>query len=509
MTDLTNLTDSQIRQIREKYRGNWSFLGDPDAEHDTHRQGWLDDLFIKAPEFSQAIEGKASLVIGRKGSGKSALRIAASERSRANVGPKRRLEITASADDLMAAHAPIIQALGGQASTQEGTVQTWQRTFIYLILRSLAQELSGQATTSRTDEAIRKWALEKSVVGLDWGEWLIETAKKSIPRVAKALGRLPSNPLTEEAVMQAISTTGFVISVDDFDNLYSSEHKLAGIRAVQAAIEAADRMSRRRDFSYITLYLREDLWSLIGQDWHYLDKVSSHLLLQWNQEQLKAWIERRLRRPVADALGHKPSEIRVPFEALWSCFFPPTITLDTGQISSGFLHLLRKTMYTPRDLQRLLKTAAEITGSWPVQPDSIPKAEERYASELIQFLSNEYGPLCQGLIVCLNSFTGKPLEWIANKLFKHLRSLIDSGQVTLAPGASLGQTDEVALARFLFRIGFLEVRIPETDRYEVRDGVRFPEFWRGIRRDDAVKWAVRSAFYKYLRSHTDKSRFLE
>src|SRR5215217_6940382 len=144
MTDLTNLTDSQIRQIREKYRGNWSFLGDPDAEHDTHRQGWLDDLFIKAPEFSQAIEGKASLVIGRKGSGKSALRIAASERSRANVGPKRRLEITASADDLMAAHAPIIQALGGQASSQEGTVQTWQRTFIYLILRSLAKNYQAK-----------------------------------------------------------------------------------------------------------------------------------------------------------------------------------------------------------------------------------------------------------------------------------------------------------------------------------------------------------------------------
>ena len=92
------------------------------------------------------------------------------------------------------------------------------------------------------------------------------------------------------------------------------------------------------------------------------------------------------------------------------------------------------------------------------------------------------------------------MEVGATDLYKHLKGLIGNGQVQLLPGASDGE-DAVSLARFLYRIGFLEVRYQQEGRYEVRDAMRQPDHWKSIRKDDAVKWAVRSAFYCALRSH--------
>lgn len=106
---------------------------------------------------------------------------------------------------------------------------------------------------------------------------------------------------------------------------------------------------------------------------------------------------------------------------------------------------------------------------------------------------------CKNHSRSLQSFTGKRLEMRATDLYKHLNGLIGDGQVRLLPGASDGD-DAIAVARFLFRIGFLEVRYKQDDRFEVRDAMRHPDHWKSIRKDDGVVWAVRSAFYCALRS---------
>src|SRR5262249_7775853 len=136
----------------------------------------------------------------------------------------------------------------------------------------------------------------------------------------------------------------------------------------------------------------------------------------------------------------------------------------------------------------------------PVTDLEVQDAELGYSTDQLEFLKTEFGGLCVGLDICLQSFTGKPLEWIASDMYKHLRGLIGNGQGKLQNGVSYGEPD-VALARFLYRIGFLEVRYPEGDRFEVRDVMRHPDHWKSVRTDDAVRWAVRSAFFHGLKSH--------
>lgn len=511
MHQVNTLTPTEVAKIQAFWK-DASFLGDADAEHDAQRPGWLDDLFLDFPEIHPGISGKALLVVGRKGAGKTAIRIAASRQGALHQKPKRRLEVNASADDLVAAYKPIHEALGGGSfvASSEGTVQAWQRTFVYLILKALAADLAGKPVVDRADDVVRKWALDKGLVAVDWGEWLVATAKRTLPKAAKAVDKAVAPArLTEDAIGQTLANTQFTIAVDDFDNVYSAGHKTEGVRFVQGAIEAADRLSRKRDFSFVTLYLREDLWLLCRQNWHYLDKVGNVLDLGWGDKQLKSWVERRLRGAVANALGLDAASVQVPFDQMWAVFFPLEVKLDNEMRSHGFWYMLRKTMYTPRDLQKILGLARECARGWPVDLDAIPRAEERYAEDRIDFIANEFQHLCEGLAVCLHSFAGKSLEWVATDLFKHLKALVASGQVKLAPGAAGGEVDEVALARFLYRIGFLEVRIPQEGRYEVRDSVRFPDYWKGIRRDDSVRWAVRSAFFRYLRARNINLGFFE
>jgi hypothetical protein len=144
--------------------------------------------------------------------------------------------------------------------------------------------------------------------------------------------------------------------------------------------------------------------------------------------------------------------------------------------------------------------AIDAADRYPMDLQDIENAEWSFSGDQLEFLKTEFSGLCNGLDICLQSFTGKSLEWIASDLYKHLRGLIGNGQVKLDIGVSDGEPD-IGLARFLYRIGFLEVRYPERDRFEVRDVMRYPEHWKSIRKDDAVKWAVRSGFFLALRSH--------
>jgi len=97
---------------------------------------------------------------------------------------------------------------------------------------------------------------------------------------------------------------------------------------------------------------------------------------------------------------------------------------------------------------------------------------------------------------------------------QHPLQLGDSGVARVDrghPSAEITSRDRCRspVNAYLLRVGFLEVRIPNDGRCEVRDGVRYPDFWRGIWRDDAVMWAVRSAFLGYLRAHSDVRRFFQ
>lgn len=493
-TQVTSLTPEQVQVIRTRWRSDSSFIGYPDAERDTAQNKWFENLLVKPDWFSSAISSTATVAVARKGAGKSAVRLTSIERRKPDT---KTLIVEVSADELASLHADRLEKASERGY---GAVSDWLQIYADLICRRLAHEMSGRLLTNDDEIAVRAWAKTKGITERDFGERIVDVLKTLVPW-AKAVSaeNAEQEKDSAERIARVAQATSFALYVDDFDNL-QEKGGATNIRLIRDAIEAADRITHHNKNAEVHLYMRQDLWLNINPGWHYADKVSGVVHLNWDVGDLRKWTAQRLRLAIAVALNSDPKSIRVPFDDMWHVFFTSEVTLRDKSKSDSFSYIVRRSMYTPRSVRAMIKFALDGADQLPVSDLTIQEAEWSYSTDQLEFLKTEFGALCIGLDICLQSFTGKPLEWIASDLYKHLRGLIGNGQVKLQNGVSYGEPD-IALARFLYRIGFLEVRYPDGDRYEVRDVMRHPDHWKSVRTDDAVRWAVRSAFFNGLKSY--------
>jgi hypothetical protein len=488
------LTQTEVDAVRRRWRGDPTFLGYPNAERDALIPDWYDHLLVRPGWFDSATAERATVIVGRKGAGKSAAKLAGMHK-RIVAGDV--VCIDSSADELASMHA---SRLAEAATRGFGAVNDWMRIFADLIVRHVARDLSGKLLTSDDEIAVRAWAKTEGISERDFGERLVDVVKSLVPWAQKLASEgqgLKTN--SDERFARIVNATKFVLYVDDFDNLQENAGT-SNIRLIRDAVEAADRITHQNPSAKVHILMRQDLWLRIRPGWHYADKIAGVVHLNWTQDYLLDWAEKRLRRAAAIALGRDVRNVKARFDELWQIFFSETVELRNKKVSPSFHYMVRRTMYTPRGLRQFMELVIEATSKLPAELPEIESAEATFSNDQLEFLKTEFGGLCKGLDICLQSFTGKPLEWIASDLYKHLNGLMGNGQVRLEPGVSEGEP-EIALARFLYRIGFMEVRYPQMGRYEVRDVMRYPEHWKSIRKDDAVKWGVRSAFFLALRPH--------
>lgn len=501
-------TPEQIEKIRAYWSCRPEFLGAPDAEKDVNYwPHWESSIFLPLDRFRNIHLGRAQLVIGRKGSGKSAGRIAAERKSNiSSDDDKSPIAFGVSADRLIDSAIDEFK-IREQAGT--AAVSVWYKIFAAEFLKEIGSKLAGKPLIGKEEVAVRQWAVSEGFAVEDFGERLIEGARQLFPAVRERVaGPKQKIVLHEEHIKKLFLNNRYTLFVDNFDNPGDPEgRERLGIRNVQAAIEAADLLTSYYGGPNVSLLIREDLWLRCRVGWHYLDKVSLPLWLQWNASELKDFLRVRLLAAAAKALDVEASSIsHIKFSNLWSVFFPEFITLQDGSESQGFTYIVRRTMYTPRDIQTFLQFAVSDSRALPLNIEDIRKAEEKFSTERMQYLINEFGTMCKGLSQCLHSFAGHSLEWKTSELRKHLNGQLGQGTISPSESACADTKSPIDLMRFLFRIGFLEVRIPNVNSekdgpYEVRDGLRHPDHWSGARTDDSVKWAVRSTFYQALQAY--------
>lgn len=357
------------------------------------------EYFLETGAVEQVLSGKKLLVLGRKGSGKTAL-----VRHFTEVHNKEHGRPLSLRNYPWTSHQQLVDQ---GASPAEAYVASW-RLLIAIRLASMVCQL-GQARYLDALEALKRF-LTKNFGSIDpASREILSRGKLDVsgltfaPTVAGfAIGSitfgdqsrnhvlgLELNSLTD-AILKDVTTAIAELGIErlflHFDELDQGLDRVDDTKAkmLVGLILAAREISRSKDLRANIcpiVYLRTDIWEQI----EFSDKnkitQSASVLLHWDENSLKDLADRRLRVRLGDG-------------ASWE-------KVEDGKKMRGsqskWLHIAARTLLRPRDVIQFLNEALEVAKKRKDVPlkfsnDDINGARESYSTYLKNELDDEIGP---------------------------------------------------------------------------------------------------------------------
>jgi len=254
--------------------------------------------------------------------------------------------------------------------------------------------------------------------------------------------------------------------------------------------------------------VRTDVWSVIGQYDEALDKCEQYMVdIHWSTEEsgkiLRNKIKSYFKRIQKGAFSTPDRDIsklifKEPFH--WS-----------GRSLESFrpIHIL--SAGRPRWASKLCRLAGKLAHS--VNHDKITGKHvysvlKDYGKSRLLDLYKEHRHQCDGLEHLIESFSGKTSKYPTTSLLAHIKNNIISktGPVKIDGISSI--SDEITIAHFLFRIGFISAR-DETDA----TGLGFVTFedrphllTTTQNLDDGLPWEIHPSYRSVLRISTTDIR---
>lgn len=360
-------------------------FGRLDAESDKD----LSEYFVDTGVLNRIAKGQRYLVIGRKGSGKTAL-FAHTDETKLNR-PVNRLDF---GDYSWDAHRKLKEeGVFGETAYQG----SWRFTLLMVIVEHMAQHGDPQLAKAATAIRTKIYKSEKPT----WKELLFDKFRRlrrlDLPEIegvaglggiefdeessdsvlATGLARWSQNLL--EFVVKNYSkcpTSLFLDRLDDaWDATADSKAILTG--ALKAAREINLALSEKSKPHAVIIFLRTDIFDLLlfndkmkmAQDIEYLD---------WNDESLCQILEAR----IASSLG-------ISKESAWLSTFSPNSMRQRASIRS---YITRRTMYRPRDIIRFALCCQDVAKNSHhaiIETVDVYDGESRYSQEMFDELIDE------------------------------------------------------------------------------------------------------------------------
>ena len=423
--------------------------GDDSAEKDPN----LLEYFVASEPFRRVAEKTKSIVIGRKGSGKSALRTKLTETFQQegdmhviNLSPKYNSIRTVLNDQ------DIVQDFGQEIFFQH----TWLR---HIFLDALCK-IGDSAKGKYADDSL-KFARDVSIQLNRTSKDLVENISEilsSIKIKAGSLGDLGlalERELREIAEVDALqhhllslceSGAEFVIMIDDldlgWDNSETANNLLLGL------LSATNTISGLHKNIHTIIFLREDVYTiLVGQTQH-SDKYRNVERIRWGKDELLQILNSRILYNLSQA-GEEISD--APFKLV----FPETIGTT---YSDNWL--IERTLSRPRELIQLARYYSESVEGDSPNDTKLKESENNYSSWKLDDLCSEYS----------NQYPGirEILAYWKTKYFRHKyhlkRSEIEDMLLNIMAEVPLNNpwfneivadTDFDKFIRVLYEIGFL------------------------------------------------------
>jgi len=392
-------------------------IGDVSAENEILA---LESYFVKTPQYHQASTGHARLVVGRKGSGKSAVFYAVSRRlthDEQNIV----LDLKPEGHQFVKLREVVL------AKMSEGLqLHTLTALWNYLLLIEIAKEALARRGGSSYDDPVlfakfkRLEILYQQHVGEDEGDFS-ERVLKLVNRIVDGLAgagdcaALATSAITnlvykdhiltiERVIMDCLSPSQRVwVLVDNLDKgwAYLGSHA-AEIAILRCLLEATRKIGHWCDQDGVDfrsiVFVRKDIFDLL------VDKTPDRgkeavANLDWSDIELfKQLIARRL-------VATTP-ELKGGFDEIWPQVVNPHVFGE-----NSFNYILSRTFLRPRDILNFLRKAIEVAVSREhirVEQEDLRAAEVAFSEDMLNDLRYEIRDVAADFPDLLHEFIGQP-----------------------------------------------------------------------------------------------------
>ncbi|AEJ01324.1 hypothetical protein Nit79A3_1492 [Nitrosomonas sp. Is79A3] len=429
-----------------------NLFGDVRAERD-HEM--LDKTFYESQNYRTLYESKDRfIVVGRRGTGKSALTYRLSKDWEAR---KYSTIIIAPAEEQVIGIRSIAEQFGDSVSRIRSGIKLAWKYAMLLEVALVCQKSYKTADKIRNYQTLNTHLDKWKSCGNHAFDRLRVTLRKNLhginnpnDRIADLPGILDIRILTEEvtSLIQSLNF-GIVVLIDRLDEGY--EPDTIGIGIVDGIIYGTDevRLSLGEKL-HALVFLRDNIFRAVQkEDPDFSRNLEGQILrLHWDSEELFYMVCKRIR--VAYNLKIE-SDVKI-----WN-----TITTNELHGREGFKKCLQLTLYRPRDVVALFNSVIEQARKH--QRDKLLDIDFKSSSKQISTirfddLGKEYASVFPGIAKLTAAFSNGPAKFEVSHAVETIRTVLNYPSIsadTLQHAAILGSEEDIAKA--LYGVGFFGV----------------------------------------------------
>lgn len=434
-------------------------FGSDDAELDEKR-GFLDKVFLKTSIYHRVREYNRELVIGRKGSGKSAIWLML----RKALLEEKHSVIAITPQSLSAQKIEKLRT--DSISQNEPYILSWK----YALLVKLSLELIKLPLENseplqwvnkflRDNEEINKNAFERFIASIGISELKLNVfgVEGSLKTSSASSAQELSTNIEKfqdhiGQILIGIPEKQFFVLIDKVDEHWRQTEQSKNM--IIGLIKAVHDLNTSLHHSQFILFLREDIYdSLIFNDSDKFHSLEERLV--WEEKDLKHLLATR---------GKVSSNMDIDdVDAIWNKMFAAEV-----RSQPSFQYIVQRTMRRPRDIIQFCNNAlaeAQNSGHSQIIAQDILKAEGQYSAWKLKDIVSEFVVQYPYLQDLLGIFQGFQAEFSRTDFEKRYEEAVSK----LKSHEDIQSITANKMLQILYSIGFLGVKTKEITVFAFDD----------------------------------------
>ncbi|GAA1004834.1 hypothetical protein Aple_079960 [Acrocarpospora pleiomorpha] len=445
-------------------------FGAPAAERDIGRG--LEKYFVESPTYQRVEAGDKTIVLGSRGSGKSAIFqiLARRERSKGS----RVIELTPDDYSYELLSATMAAENAGSWAKHGAYAAAWKYLIYVLIMKEVARK--GMRLTRGGAEIYRYIRDNHTTTGMGPLSLLVSYLKRL---EAIKLGPIEAGMRTREldrlyrleeihnllpSLKRVLDGVRVVVLVDELDRGWDSSEDAQAF--VSGLFQACVSINALHDNLRVYVSLRQELYDDIPALYEDAQKHRDLLeTVRWSEDSLLNLIARRIRHSARE-MGYAPDVLdRAGDIICWNAVFGLPPGLPAGR---SFAYVAERTLHRPREIIEFctaaLNAARDRHPTLPLPLAAIGWAERGYSADRARDIAAEYRFQCPGLLSVFDAFRQRGPDFDRDDLELLCLELV-TGEIRVnAASWWLQERSPENLIETLWQVGFLRAKSNGDER---------------------------------------------